>query len=65
MVAAKKIGNKRYEIKNLIDELKQTNENVEMSIFRAAQNVNLDQVLGYEKNGIKTSFLDEYCKEMI
>ncbi|MBC7088110.1 MAG: tRNA 2-thiocytidine biosynthesis protein TtcA [Tissierellales bacterium] len=60
MVAAKKIGNKRYEIKNLIDELKQTNENVEMSIFRAAQNVNLDQVLGYEKNGIKTSFLDEY-----
>jgi tRNA(Ile)-lysidine synthase TilS/MesJ len=60
MVAAKKIGNKRYEIKALIDKLKESNENVEMSIFRAAQNVNLDQVLGYEKNGIKNSFLDEY-----
>lgn len=60
MVAAKKIGNKRYEIKALIDKLKESNENVEMSIFRAAQNVNLDQVLGYEKNGIKNLFLDEY-----
>ena len=60
MVAAKKIGNKRYEIKELIDKLKESNENVEMSIFRAAQNVNLDQVLGFEKNGIKNSFLDEY-----
>ena len=60
MVAAKKIGNKRYEIKALIDKLKESNENVEMSIFRAAQNVNLDQVLGYEKKGIKNSFLDEY-----
>jgi len=60
MVAAKKIGNKRYEIKELIDKLKESNENVEMSIFRAAQNVNLDQVLGYEKNGIKNLFLDEY-----
>ncbi len=60
MVAAKKIGNKRYEIKALIDKLKESNENVEMSIFRAAQNVNLDQVLGFEKNGIKNSFLDEY-----
>jgi tRNA(Ile)-lysidine synthase TilS/MesJ len=60
MVAAKKIGNKRYEIKALIDKLKESNENVEMSIFRAAQNVNLDQVLGFEKKGIKNSFLDEY-----
>ena len=60
MVAAKKIGNKRSEIKALIDKLKESNENVEMSIFRAAQNVNLDQVLGFEKNGIKNSFLDEY-----
>lgn len=60
MVAAKKIGNKRYEIKALIDKLKESNENVEMSIFKAAQNVNLDQVLGFEKNGIKNSFLDEY-----
>ncbi len=60
MVAAKKIGNKRYEIKALINRLKETNKNVEMSIFRAAQNVNLDQVLGYEENGEKISFLDKY-----
>jgi Predicted ATPase of the PP-loop superfamily implicated in cell cycle control len=56
MVAAKKIGNKRYEIKALIDKLKESNENVEMSIFRAAQNVNLDQVLGYEKTESKIHF---------
>jgi hypothetical protein len=33
---------------------------VDISIFRAAQNVNMDGVLGWEKDGEKHSFLDEY-----
>ena len=60
MVAAKKIGNKRYEIKDLIEGLGEDFNNVKISIFRAAQNVNLEGVLGWEKDGEKISFLDEY-----
>lgn len=60
MVAAKRIGNKRYEIKALIENMKTDFDNVDISIFRAAQNVNMDGVLGWEKEGEKYSFLDEY-----
>ncbi len=60
MVAAKKIGNKRHEIKALIEELKGSFNNVDMSIFRAAENVNMDQILGWEIDREKHSFLDEY-----
>ena len=60
MVAAKRIGNKRYEIKALIENMKKDFDNVDSSIFRAAQNVNMDGVLGWEKDGEKYSFLDEY-----
>ncbi|HCO19127.1 MAG TPA: tRNA 2-thiocytidine(32) synthetase TtcA [Tissierellales bacterium] len=60
MVAAKRIGNKRYEIKALIESMKKDFDNVDISIFRAAQNVNMDGVLGWEKDGEKYSFLDEY-----
>ena len=60
MVAAKKIGNKRHEIKALIESLKGNFNNVDMSIFRAAENVNMDQILGWEVDREKHSFLDEY-----
>lgn len=59
MVAAKRIGNKRYEIKALIENMKKDFDNVDSSIFKAAQNVNMDGVLGWEKDGEKYSFLDE------
>lgn len=60
MVAAKKIGNKRYEIKALIEQLKKTFVNVDISIFRAAQNVNMDCILGWIKDDKRYSFLDFY-----
>ncbi|GFN34914.1 tRNA 2-thiocytidine biosynthesis TtcA family protein [Tepidimicrobium xylanilyticum] len=60
MVAAKKIGSKREEIKELIEKLKESFINVDLSIFRAAQNVNMDSILGWEKDGKKYSFLDFY-----
>lgn len=63
MVAAKKIGNKRYEIKSLIENLGENFKNVDMNIFRAAENVNMNGILGWEKDGEKISFLDEYEME--
>lgn len=60
MVAAKKIGNKRYEIKDLLESLRKDFVNVDINIFRAAENVNMDGILGWQKNGEKHSFLDEY-----
>lgn len=60
MVAAKKIGNKRYEIKNLIGELKKNFQEVEKSIFRAGQNVYLDSILGWKTGGKQYSYLDDY-----
>lgn len=63
MVAAEKIGNKRYEIKDLIKQLKENFDGVEKSIFRAAQNVDMDGILGWKKDDEKYSFLDVYDEE--
>ncbi|NBI06374.1 tRNA 2-thiocytidine biosynthesis TtcA family protein [Senegalia massiliensis] len=60
MVAAKKIGNKRYEIKELISQMKENFVDVDKSIFKAAENVNIDRILGYKKDDKKYSFLDFY-----
>ena len=35
-------------------------DNVEKSIFKAAQNVKIDSVLGWEKDGVKHSFMEEF-----
>lgn len=63
MVAAKKIGNKRYEIKELIKNLKKNFNDVDKSIFRAAENVNLDAIIGFRKDGQKHSYLEFYDGE--
>lgn len=63
MVAAEKIGNKRYEIKDLIKELKKNFDGVEKSIFKSAENVSMDAILGWEKGGKKTKYLDVYDEE--
>jgi len=63
MIAAKKIGNKRYEIKDLIEKISGNFQNVDMNIFRAAENVKMDTILGWEKNGVKHSFLDIFDEE--
>ena len=60
MVAAKKIGNKRFEIKDLIESLKPTFANVDVNIFRALENVNMDGVIGWKEGDEKHSFLDDY-----
>ncbi|WP_408606940.1 tRNA 2-thiocytidine biosynthesis TtcA family protein [Geosporobacter subterraneus] len=63
MVAAKKTGNKRYEMKSLIQDLKKNFKDVDKSIFNAAQNINMNAVLGWEKDGQHYSYLDFYDEE--
>ena len=53
-------GSKREEMKNLIRELRQKYENIDINIFRSAQNVNLDTIISYTKNGETHHFLEEY-----
>lgn len=53
-------GHKRTETKRLIAELKKTNPNIESNIFHATENVVVDKMLGYKKEGKWHSFLDEY-----
>lgn len=59
-VAAERTGNKRYEIKALIEELKVKYKDIDKFIFKATQNVNMDAILGWQKDGKKYSYLDFY-----
>ena len=51
---------KRKEIKELIKNLRKVNIDIDNSIFRSMNNINLDCVLGTKKNGEYKSFLDGY-----
>lgn len=62
MIAAKKIGNKRHEIKELIKMLKVNNKDIDKSIFKSAENVCMDSILGWEESNIKHNFLEEKGK---
>lgn len=62
-VTAKKSGNKRYEIKELISTLSDNFENVEKSIFKSAQNVNIDSILGWEEDGVRHNFMEKFSQE--
>ena len=53
---------KRLEIKDLIKSLGENFKDVEKSIFKAAENVNIDSVLGWQQDGVKHSFLENYEK---
>jgi len=63
MVAAKKIGSKRYEIKAMIKELKKNCKDVDKSIFKAGENVNIDAILGWRDKGKHYSYLDYYDED--
>jgi len=60
MIAAKKTGSKRYEVKELIENMKRTNPNVDKNIFASAQNVYTDCILGYNLDGKSHSYLENY-----
>ena len=51
------------ETKQLIARLKETNPFVEGNIFKSAQNVHLDTLIAYKKDGVIHHFLDDYEEE--
>ena len=51
---------KRKEIKDIIAYLREKNKDIDYSIFKSMENVNLDCVLGYHKGEEKHYFLDDY-----
>ena len=55
---------KRLEMKKLIKSLKEKNKDIDIdhNIFKAMENVNLNCVLGYHKDGEVHTFLDDYDK---
>ena len=53
-------GSKREEMKRLIKKLRKVYPNVDKNIFRSVENVNLDTLISYEKDGVVHNFLDEY-----
>lgn len=63
MVASKKVGSKRVEIRELIATLKKQYKNVDKSIFSATENVEIDSVLGWIDKDGKHSYLDYYDED--
>ncbi len=53
-------ASKRMETKQLITKLKETNPFVEGNIFKSAQNVNLNTLIAYKKDGKVHYFTDDY-----
>ncbi|MBN2504439.1 MAG: tRNA 2-thiocytidine biosynthesis protein TtcA, partial [Bacilli bacterium] len=59
-VALMELDSKRKEIKELIDELRRKYKNSDINIFRSAENVNINSILGYYDEDLHHSFLDDY-----
>ena len=51
---------KRAEVKELIRELRKKSPYIEMNIFRSVENVNVNTVIAYKKDGVRHHFLDSY-----
>jgi tRNA(Ile)-lysidine synthase TilS/MesJ len=62
VVAAKKTSSKRREMKELIASLKKIHPDVDKSIMQSAHNVNLNCIVGWNKDGEKHHFIDSYDK---
>ncbi len=51
---------KRKEMKELIKSLRKLNKDIDYNIFKSLDNVNQNCVLGIKKDGVYSSFLDDY-----
>jgi len=56
-------SSKRKEMKELINNLRKINKDIDNHIFKSLDNINLDCVLGYNQNRKYTSFKDNYDKK--
>lgn len=57
-------GSKRAEMKQLVQQFRETSDIIDANIFRSLHNVSLDTIIGYEKKGKEYHFLDEYDKDL-
>ncbi len=55
-------GSKRDEMKELIAHLRTIDDSIDFHIFRSVENVNLETIIRYKKDGKVHHFLDEYDK---
>ena len=53
-------SSKRAEMKKSISNLKQNYKDVDKNIMKSTQNVNLDTLIAYKKDGVVHNFMDEY-----
>ncbi|MGI5842416.1 MAG: tRNA 2-thiocytidine biosynthesis TtcA family protein [Christensenellales bacterium] len=53
-------SSKRKQVKNLIAQLEQTNDVFANNIFNSIHNVNLDTLIGWQQDGTKHNFLDNF-----
>lgn len=51
---------KRQEMKQLIKKFRQISPYIESNIFKSVENVNLNTIIAYKKDGVKHHFLDSY-----
>ena len=61
-VTKKNIG-KRREVKELIENLRKSYDNIDINIMRSAENVHIDSVLRYKKNDEIVEVLEGYEEE--
>lgn len=59
-VERKQLDSKRREMKKLIANLKKNFKDVDKCIYKSAENVNLDRVLGYKQKGKDYKYIDYY-----
>ena len=53
-------GSKRDEMKKLIAQFRKTSDVMDVNIFNSVKNINLRKVIGYQMDGAKYNFLDDY-----
>lgn len=59
-VAAEKTSSSRFMVKEWIEKMKEFNDVVDINIFHAAENINMDMVLGWKDEDGDHSFMDQY-----
>lgn len=55
-----KESSKRKEMKELVNHFRKVNPYIDQNIFKSMENVNLNCVISYHKDGKRTHFLDDY-----
>lgn len=53
-------ASKRQEMKTLLKKFRQTSPYIESNIFKSVENVNLNTIISYKKDGIKHHFLENF-----